>query len=330
MYKSDTPPPSTPASPHRRGPRPVQPGVEYHRVLAGEKRRIGRGILAIVLLVAGLFGFNIIISLVAASIDTQLGRTNPTLGGTDYTPLYHAANMVSIALIIPWSMVIQRWLYGVKGPSLHSVVSRFRFDVFGRALLIIGPLWLILSLIGLNFTPLNLIPWSSADLIAIFATTLLLTPLQSAGEEYGFRGLVFRVAGSWNRGPRAAAAVGVLVSSLVFTAVHLSSDPWFNLWCFALSVSLAVITWRTGGLEIAAVIHALNNTLTFLLLTVLHADQNPSLERSAGSGSAALLLPSAVVLAIMAVVWLRTRTIGPALTPVHTSADPYTGPTTAQ
>src|SRR5262245_44426325 len=144
MDKSDNRPPSTQASPRRRGPQPVQPGVEYHRVLAGEKRRIGRGILAIVLLVAGLYGLNSISSLVAASIDTQLGRTNPTLGGTDYTPLYHSANMVSVALLIPWSMVIQRWLYGVRGALLHSVVSRFRFDVFGRALLLIGPFWLIL------------------------------------------------------------------------------------------------------------------------------------------------------------------------------------------
>jgi len=46
--------------------------------------------------------------------------------------------MVSPALLIPWSMLIQRWLYGVPGASLHSVVSRFRFEVFGRALLVLG------------------------------------------------------------------------------------------------------------------------------------------------------------------------------------------------
>ncbi|MEU0236069.1 CPBP family intramembrane glutamic endopeptidase [Nocardiopsis sp. NPDC006198] len=292
--------------------------MEYHRVLAGDKRRIGRGILAIVLLVGGLFAFNILIALAAAFVDAQAGRTNPTLGGTDYTPLYHAANMASVALLIPWSMVLQRWLYGVRGASLHSVVSCFRFDVFGRALLLIGPVWLLLSLVALNFLPLERVHWSSADLIAVFTATLLLTPLQSAGEEYGFRGLVFRVAASWNRGPRTALVIGVLVSSVVFTAVHLSTDPWFNLWCFSLAVSLAVITWRTGGIEIAVVIHALNNTLTFLLLTVLHADQNAALERSAGSQSAALLIPSLTVVAITAVVWLRTRRRGPALTP----ADP--------
>lgn len=38
-------------------PRSVHEGAPYHLVLAGEKRRIGRGILAIVLLHAGLVGF---------------------------------------------------------------------------------------------------------------------------------------------------------------------------------------------------------------------------------------------------------------------------------
>jgi hypothetical protein len=38
----------------------VPPGVEYHRVYAGESRRILRGVLAIVLLVAGFIGFAVL------------------------------------------------------------------------------------------------------------------------------------------------------------------------------------------------------------------------------------------------------------------------------
>lgn len=312
-------PPRAP-EPRRRGPRPVPPGVEYHRVLAGEERRIGRGILAIALVVVGMSAFNIILTVTTGLIDVQLlGQRPPTLGGTDYTVLYHVSNLASIALLIPWSMVIQRWLYGVRGASMHSVLSSFRFDVFGRAFLILGPFWLGLSILGLYFMPGELTQgqFSSTYLIAIFATTLLLAPLQSAGEEYGFRGLVFRVAGSWGRGPRSALVIGIVVSSLVFTGSHVSAsfDPWFYLWCFSLSVSFAIITWRTGGIEIAAVIHALNNTLTFLLLNVLHTDQSTGVERGEGSMTPALIIPSTIVLAIAAVVWLRTRETGPALTP---------------
>ncbi|MFC4869509.1 CPBP family intramembrane glutamic endopeptidase [Streptomonospora arabica] len=290
--------------------------MEYHRVLAGDRRRIGRGILAIVLLVAGMAVFSYAASQAAGVVDARMGRINPALGGTDYTPIYHGATMFSLALLIPWSMLIQRWLYGGKGASLHSVLSRFRFDVFGRALLTIGPVWLIATITLNVATPSEQTYWSVADLVGVFATTLLLTPLQAAGEEYGLRGLVLRVAGSWNRGPRTALVVAVLVSSLVFTAIHGAGDPWINLWYFTLAVSLAVITWRSGGIETAVVIHALLNTLTFLLVTALHVDIGTSIaDRSAGAGSAALLVPSVTVAAIAAAVWLRTRTAGPALTP---------------
>ncbi|MFC4560960.1 CPBP family intramembrane glutamic endopeptidase [Nocardiopsis mangrovi] len=312
---------SPPAQPAGRSAPRIPPGVEYHRVLAGEKRRIGRGVLAIALLVAGLFASQLVLAVGAAFIDAQMGNTNPTFGGTDYTPLFLSANLVSIALLIPWSILIQRWLYGVRGPSLHSVVSQFRFDLFGRAILYVGPFWLFLSLIGPAVMPLRDVDWSTATLLTVFAAGLLLTPLQAAGEEYGFRGLVFRVAGSWARGPRTALALGAVVSGLMFTGVHLSTDPWFMLWTFTLSVSLAVITWRTGGIEVAVVVHALHNTLAALVATVLHADPTPALDRSAGTGSAALLVLCAGVVAVTAVVWWRTRGSGPALTP----AEPHSG-----
>ncbi|RKS08581.1 membrane protease YdiL (CAAX protease family) [Nocardiopsis sp. Huas11] len=317
-----TPAPTDQAAPtpRRRGPRPVPPGVEYHRVLAGDNRRIARGVLAIVLLVAGLFVFSFAASQAAVLIDARMGRTNPAAGGTDYTPLYHGLTMFALALLIPWSMLIQRWLYGVRGASLHSVLSRLRIEVFGRALLIIGPIWLVPTIILTVSMPAEQTFWSTTDLIAIFALTLLLTPLQSAGEEYGLRGLVLRVAGSWNRGPRTALVVGILVSSLLFTSLHGAGDPWINLWYFTLAVSLAVITWRTGGIETAVVIHALLNTLTFLFAIALHTDLGvAATDRSAGTGSAALLVPSVIVAAIAAVVWLRSHRTGPALTP----SDPH-------
>jgi uncharacterized protein len=288
--------------------------VEYHRVLAGDRRRIGRGILAIVLLLAGLVVFPTAIGRATALIDVQMGRTPPILGGTDYTPLSHAAAMISLALLIPWSMLIQRWLYGVPGASLHSVTSRFRFDLFGKSLLVLGPAWLVANALP-ALTPAERFPWSNADLIALFLATALFTPLQSAGEEYGVRGLIFRVVGSWSRNPRTGLVTGVLVSSALFTAVHGATDPYIIVWYFVLWTALAVITWRTGGLEIAVLLHAVLNTFTFLLALVLQVDLGTATQdRSAGTGSPYLLIPTATVMAITAVVWWCTRKAGPART----------------
>ena len=293
----------------------VPPGVEYHRVLAGERRRIGRGILAIVLLIGGMTLSGVALSLMAAFVDAAVD----TDGRTEWTPLMHTAGMVSVALIIPWSMLIQRWLYGVRGPSLHSVISRFRFDVFGRALLLITPAWVAVMAFH-YWVPLPQTEWSYTDVLWILLATLLLTPLQAAGEEYGFRGLIFRVAGGWTRGARAGLAVGVLVSSVAFAVVHLSTDIWLNLWYLIFGIGLTLITWRSGGIEIAVVLHAGYNTLSFVFDAALRTDiANVVTDRAAGAATIGVLVPSAVVVITALVVWVRTRRSGPTRTP-HSAA----------
>ncbi|GIE30545.1 hypothetical protein Ait01nite_035900 [Actinoplanes italicus] len=299
----------------------IPAGVEYHRVLAGEKRRIGRGILAIVLLAAGLVVFPTVIGRAAALLDAQMGRTPPIVGGTDYTPLSHAASMISLALLIPWSMLLQRWLYGVPGASLHSVTSRFRFDLLGKSLLIFGPGWLVVIVLG-ALAPVAESPWSQTDLIALLLATVLLTPLQSAGEEYGVRGLIFRVIGGWTRGSRAGLIAGVLVSSALFTAAHGATDPYIIIWYFVLWTGLAVITWRTGGLEIAVMLHAVLNTFTFIVAAALRVDLGSATQdRSAGVGTPYQLVPALAVIAITAVVWWSTRKTGPLLVPPGRGGD---------
>lgn len=302
-----------PAEPVRA--RSVPAGVEYHRVLASDSRRIGRGILAIVLVLAGVFVFPTVIGFALAPVDARLGNTTPIVGGDDYTPLYHAGSMASLALLIPWSMLLQRWLYGVPGASLHSVTSRFRFDLLGKALVVFGPAWLVVIVLGF-LAPADQTPWTRTDLIAILLGTLLLTPLQSAGEEYGVRGLMFRVVGGWTRGARAGLVAGVLATSVLFTLVHGSTDPYINVWYLTLWSSLALITWRTGGVEIAIVLHALLNTTSLVVAPYLRADLGVQLsDRSAGVGTPYLLVPAAVVALITAIIWWWTRRTGPALTP---------------
>lgn len=309
-------PPTAPPAPRRRGPRPVPEGVPYHRVLAGEKRRVWRGVLAIVLLVAGMLLFSTALTFLAVAVDTLTGRSDPMSGGFELTPLLNASTLLAMALLIPWSMLIQRWLYGVRGASLHSVLGYFRSEFFTRALLVLGPVWVVYMTVFSFFGPYEEGVWSTVDLFLSFGIFLLLVPLQSAGEEYGFRGLVFRVAASWGRGPRTALLLGVTVSSLVFMAAHFAADPWLNLYYFTFGATLALITWRTGGLEVAIVIHAVNNTLAFLTVLITRSDLAAGFDRSAGVGSAIMLVPCVLLIAVTAAVWLLTRRTGPALTPV--------------
>ena len=299
--------------------RPVPPKVEYHRVLAAEQRHIGRGILAIVLLLGGMLVFSVAFAGLASLVGGDRA-SGPPPGYSSYTGWQHGAAMASIALLIPWSMVIQRRLYGVRGASLHSVVSHFRWDLFGRAVVLIGAAWIAVSVAGFYLQPLRTTMWSATDVMWLLATTFLLTPLQGAGEEYGFRGLVFRVAASWGRGPRTALVLGVIVSSVIFAVIHLSTDPWLNLWYIVFGISTALVTWRTGGIEIAVVLHAGYNTVAFLVAIAVRSDPGQARDRAAGAADASVLVSCVVVAAVAAVVWYRTRHSGPARTPSPAAA----------
>ncbi|MFG2041900.1 CPBP family intramembrane glutamic endopeptidase [Dactylosporangium sp. NPDC048998] len=304
------------AGKRRRGPRPVPPGVEYHRVLAGDKRHIGRGVLALVLVLFGLFGFGGIIGYAGGQIDLHVfGRHNIIAGGTEYTPIMQLGNLVSIALLIPWSMCIQRWLYGVKGASLHSVLSKLRRARIGRAVIILLPVWAVYMTVFTALSPYKVTDWAASDLFWLFVITLVLQPLQAAGEEYGFRGLAFRVAASWGRGPRTALMIGITVSTILFAIIHGSTDIWLNIYYVTLGITWSLITWRTGGLETSIVIHAVNNTLAFLLMLVMHSDPVSGGDRSSGVGSIIFLMPCVLMAIITTMIWFRTRRTGPARTP---------------
>jgi len=316
-----TPPPAgsgpaapVPPPPRRRGPRSAPPGVPYHRVLATEKRQIWRGVAALLLLLAGLFAFSLGFGALGLFAESALGLTDPASDGIEITPISQAMSLFALALLLPWSMLVQRWVYKVEGASLHSVRSLFRFDLMARALLVVLPIWTVYMVVLHLLLPYEEGSWSDFDLFATFVIVIILTPLQSAGEEYGFRGLAFRVAASWGRGERTALLLGVVVSSLLFMVVHLALDPWLNLYYFLLGATLALLTWRTGGIELAVVIHAVNNTIAFLLVVITRTDLAEGMDRSVGAGSPVMLLPCVLLLLFTAVVWWRSRRSGPPLT----------------
>ena len=137
---------------------PVPAGVEYHRVYARARCGILRGIAALTLLVIGLVGFAMLLDTMSVIVDRELfGRSGPS------TPLKQAAGALSMALLIPYCMLLQRVLYGLPPKSLHSVAGRFRYGVFGRALLGFGPLVLI-AVAFVSLDESGSVPWATADL----------------------------------------------------------------------------------------------------------------------------------------------------------------------
>ncbi|MEJ8278180.1 CPBP family intramembrane glutamic endopeptidase [Pseudonocardia spirodelae] len=284
----------------------VPPGIEYHRVYAGGRRRVLRGLVAIVLLLAGFVGFAVLLTRLSEIVDAALfARSGPS------TPLRQAAGALALAALIPYCMLVQRVVYGVRAASLHSVAGRFRFGVLGRALLVFGPPLLVVVALG-SLGPVEPVGWATADLVWFFVIGMLLTPLAAAGEEYGFRGLLFRVLGSWAPGARSGAVLGIVVTTVLFSLVHGTLDPFLFTSYLVLFSSMAVVTWRTGGLEVAVVLHGVYNVSALVLATALHVDVGGALaSRSAAVGSWTNLVPGAALVLITAAVWWTTRGTGP-------------------
>ena len=203
-------------------------------------------------------------------------------------------------------MLLQWAIFGVRPRWMSSVEGRFRWRWFGRLAVVIVPV------LAVNVGVIQLLrPTDDIRLdgtaIAMVVIVLLTTPLQSAGEEYGFRGLVQRSAGSWFRNPSAAFVVSTVLTSVPFALSHLSGDPWSAAYYLVSGIALSLMVRFSGGLEASVLVHAVGNT--FLLLpTVLTGQADTLLDRSNGTGGPFMLFPIAMVLAVLFLVrWLAQR-----------------------
>jgi membrane protease YdiL (CAAX protease family) len=102
----------------------------------------------------------------------------------------------------------------------------------------------------------------------LLVIVLLMTPLQAAGEEYLFRGWIMQNVGAWFARPMVGLVASLVVSAAAFSAAHLSPDPWILGTIACLGLAAGIATWRTGGLEAAIAIHAVNNVLSFVVVMI--------------------------------------------------------------
>ena len=256
-----------------------------------------RGAVAIVAFVACYLLLSVVLSGVAIAVDVAIDaqRLDDVVeGAVALTPAVMLANNLSLAALIPLALVLQRLLFGVRQRTLFSVVGRFRWRWMGRLALIIVPVWVVYVTASFLLDPLQPVVVDGTTL-GLLAVVVLTTPLQSAGEEFGFRGLVQRSAGSWFRSPGVAFVVSTILSAAIFTAAHVAADPWLIAYYFVFGVSASLAARATGGLEAPVLVHVTNNVL-LLVPVVLMGQMEQSFDRSVGTGGPFMLLPMAVCL----------------------------------
>lgn len=284
--------------------------VEFPQMFRNGRAPWWKGALAIVVFCIAYFIISNALALIAVAIDAATGRlalADLQVGRIQLTPALLLATNLANALAIPLSLLLQLAFYGQPVRWAHSVVGYVRWRLMARAAVVVVPVWLALVVLPTLLTAEDG-GRLGAESIGLLVIVLLTTPLQAAGEEYGARGLITRAAGTWAADPRVSLLIGTGLSASLFAVAHAAADPWLILYYFSFGVAMSIIVWRTGGLEVCVLVHAVNNMAAFLALIL--AGQSLTIDRSAGSGGPGVLFLVAVLAGLAALVWWRARAEG--------------------
>lgn len=282
--------------------------VDYYALSRVPGMRWWQPLLVIVLFGSLWIAATVVLTLPAMAYGMVTGEFDPTQPPEQQmaTPAFFLVNNLSLAAFIPLAMLCH-WLVFKQRPGLlSSVTGRFRWKWALVTLGITLPIWLVYM--GSSFLLEPQAAGARRDTAVMLLIVLLTQPLQSAGEEYAMRGVLPRVLSAWFGNRTVGMAVGVVVSSVVFAALHGSTDVW--LWTFYLLFALTAtwLTWRTGGLEAACVLHTVNNVLSFVVVIWLgQLDQVFAREAGSGSPWGLVYVPFAVAVCA-AVAWAHRRT----------------------
>jgi hypothetical protein len=249
---------------------------------------VGYVALAVATAVAGVFG------LLASGVDAG---ALPDVALDEFTDPWMLLFLnVSLIVAIPCVWLVWAVAHGMGRGWSSSVLARLRWRLLAPyTLMALATLGVGIGLsVLVSFTvggeevagPLPSFGW-------LMLVVLLTTPLQSAAEEYIFRGYLSQAIAGWIRAPQAGALLAALLSAALFAAAHGSQDPLTFLDRFAFGLAASAVVWLTGGLEAAIVLHAVNNVLVFTLAGALgEGVATEAVPAGIGLGFAALSLAS--------------------------------------
>jgi membrane protease YdiL (CAAX protease family) len=178
--------------------------------------------------------------------------------------------VTNLSLVVAIPVVWLAWVaaHGMGRGWSSSVLARLRWRLV--------PLYTLMALstigVGLGLTLLIGLLLGGDEATGpvasfgwLLVVVVLTTPVQSAAEEYFFRGYLSQCIAGWVRSPRAGAVVAGVLTAALFSAAHLPPDVPTFLDRFAFGLAASAVVWLTGGLEASIVLHAVNNVLVFVL-----------------------------------------------------------------
>jgi uncharacterized protein len=259
-----------------------------------------------------------VVALLLGTVGLVLGPLIPVLGvllvahavGHGFTfsldDGLNAAEMLALnlglALLVPIA-ALTYWMLYQRPRWLGSLMPGLRWRWLGLCTLMALAVWGVLMILATGGAAASRKGPIDSAVIWFLVVVLVTTPLQAAGEEYLFRGLLLQGLGA-TRLPTWACCV---LSGLIFATAHLQFDPPLFTDRFLLGVVFAWLAIRSGGLEAGIAIHTVKN-LAGLIPAALLDDVSETLDPSGVSW-----LPLAVDAVLLAIVvpWMarviRTR-----------------------
>lgn len=243
---------------------PLPELLPYHRMARVSARHrwwrpvLGTGFLA----VATVFAAGLLYGL-AAAVGAAKGYPEAPDGTVEFGPVTGTAlDLLAIASAIPVVLLAVRWIGRRPAGTVSSVTGGLRWRWLGLCVLAALPV-LAVTTGAMLLLPTDDAPpsrWAGWEVFGpALAMLVVLVPLQAAAEEYVFRGWLTQAIGGFLRSPWWA----LVPQAVLFAAAH----GWGTPWGFAdLTVYAVVVGWltvRTGGLEAAIGLHAVNNLLAF-------------------------------------------------------------------
>ena len=311
----------SPAHHRQPGWAAVPPEVSYPRVLSAQPGwQAGLGIAL------ALSGYVLITSIVTASVvglgyliqRPNLPLADDRAAAASYqNPVGFLAQSLSIAALLLMCWALMRWLHRLPLGWLSSVRPRLRWRYFGLCLLMAAVV-LYGIVAGTALTAGLPIAWRpQPGIVAVLLVVALVTPLQSAAEEYLFRGYLLQTMGSFFPSPW----VGVIISSLLFAALHGSQNLPLFVNRLAFGLLAATLVLATGGLEAGIAAHIVNNVGAYTLAAFTSSIADLRAVRSLSWADALTDVAGFAIVAVVAVLLARRLHL-PTVTPPTERSQP--------
>ncbi|MFI7498799.1 lysostaphin resistance A-like protein [Streptomyces sp. NPDC049687] len=300
-----TPPPVLPDAPAAGG------SHLYHRLAhATGRHRWWRPLVGTVMVLAGWFLLIAVVDAFAYGIGTAKGYPETPDGGVDFGPVANTAQTLgSLALGIPVVLLTVRWVGRRPAGTVSSVDGRLRKRWLALCVLVAVPV-VALGMVGMLLMPSGETSGAADEVwvglhrfLPALVMLLVLVPLQAAAEEYVCRGWLVQAVGGFFRSPW----IAVLPQAVLFASLH----GWGTTAGFIdLIVFGGVAGWltvRTGGLEAATALHAVNNLASFAVGAAFVGGLDSD-ETAADAPWQMVAVDTAVTLVFAAaVLWLARR-----------------------